>query len=87
MNREVFEKQLYNQSSQYRKFSIRKRKSSRATTKLTCLAVRKDEWSTKKGTDKSMKNALYALGCAKRHEVTLNSEKIKPVALVIAELR
>jgi len=47
MNQEVFEKQLCNQSSQYKKygkFSITKRKLSRATTKS---AVSKDEWNTK----------------------------------------
>jgi len=40
---------------------------SHATTKSTRLAVRKDEWDTKEGTGKSMKNALYVLQYAKRH--------------------
>jgi len=35
------------------------RKPSCATTKSTLLAVSKDEWNTKEGTGKSMKNALY----------------------------
>jgi len=34
-----------------------------------------------------MKYALYVQWYGKRHEVTSNSEKIKPVALVIVELR
>jgi len=29
------------------------------TTKLTLFTVNKDEWDTKEGTGKSMKNALY----------------------------
>jgi len=33
----------------------------------TLFAVSKDEWDTKEGTGKSMKNALHALRCAKRH--------------------
>jgi len=43
---------------------------------------------TKEGCGKSMKNALHVQRCGKRHlqaEVTLNSEKIKPVALAIVE--
>jgi len=51
--------------------------------------VSKGEWDTKEGTGKSMKNALYV-----QHEkgtswaeAISNSEKIKPVALAIAELR
>jgi len=31
-----------------------------AITKSTLIAVSKDEWSTKKDTGKSMKNALYS---------------------------
>ena len=44
-----------------------KGKPSRAITKLTLFAVRKDEWDTKENTGKSMKNALYILWYAKRH--------------------
>jgi len=43
----------------------------------------------KEGTGKSMKNALYLLGFAKRHlraKVKLNSEIIEHIALVIVEL-
>ena len=60
------------------------------TTKSTLFAVSKDEWDTKEDTGKSMKNALYILRYAKRHqlaEATLNSEKIKPVTLAVIELR
>ena len=65
-------------------------KPSRATTKSTLFAVSKDKSDTKEDTGKSMKNALYVLRYAKstcRAEATLNSEKIKPVALAIIELR
>jgi len=34
---------------------------------LTLFAVNKDEWDTKEGTGKSMKNALYAQRYGKRH--------------------
>ena len=64
-------------------------KPSRATAKLTLFAVSKDEWDTKEDTGKSMKNTLYVLRYAKRHlqaEATLNSEKIKPIALAIVKL-
>jgi len=37
------------------------------TTKSTLFTVSKDEWDTKEDTDRSMKNALYALQYAKRH--------------------
>jgi len=40
-------------------------------SQLTLFADSKDEWDTKEGTDKSMKNEL------KRHLSILNSEKIK----------
>ena len=42
-------------------------KPSRANAKLTLFAISKDEWDTKEGTGKSMKNALYVLQYAKRH--------------------
>jgi len=37
------------------------------TTKSTPFMVSKDEWDTKKGPGKSMKNALYVLQHGKRH--------------------
>ena len=45
---------------------------------------------SKEDTGKSLKNALHILRYAKRHpgvEATLNSEKMKPVALAVIELR
>ena len=66
------------------------RKPSCATAKWTPFTVSKDEWDTKVDTGKSMKNALYVLWYAKKHvpaEAKLNSEKIKPVASAIIELR
>ena len=60
-------------------------KPSCVIAKSTLFAVSKDEWDTKEDTGKSMKNALYILQYAKRHlyaEAMLNSEKIKPVAVI-----
>jgi len=37
------------------------------TTKSTLFVVNKVEWDTKEGTGKSMKNALHAQQCGKRH--------------------
>jgi len=56
------------------------------TSKLTPFMGSKDEWDTKEGPGKSMKNALYVQQHDKRHLLTLNSEKIKPVALAIVKL-
>ena len=56
---------------------------------LTPYTVSKDEWGIKEGTGKSMKHLLYVLRYAQGTfwaEVTLNSEKIKPVALAVIEL-
>jgi len=53
----------------------------------TLFMVNKDEWYTKEGCGKSMKNALHVQWYGKRHLSALNSEKIKPVALAIVELR
>ena len=52
---------------------------SHATTKLTHLAVSKDEWNTKEDTGKSMKNALYTLWCAKRHKAHLGTKQRRTV--------
>ena len=54
------------------------------------FTISKDEWNTKKDTGKSLKNAKLVLQYAKGTswaEATSNSEKIKPVALAIIELR
>ena len=64
-------------------------KPSRSTTK-SLFAISKNEWDTKVDTGKFMKNTLYVLRYAKRHLLgrsKSNSEKIKPVALAITELR
>jgi len=54
------------------------RKPSCATTKSTLFTISKDEWNTKEGTGKSMKNTLHILQYAKvtyQAEVTSNSKK------------
>jgi len=56
------------------------------TTKSTLYVVSKDEWDTKEGPGKSMKNALYVQQYGKRHLLASNSENIKPIALSIVEL-
>ena len=89
-NQELFEKHVCDQSSHYEKygrFLVTQRKPSRATTKLMVFAVSKDEWNTKEDTGTSLKNALHVLRLSKRHLATSNSEKIKPVALAVIELR
>jgi len=48
------------------------------------------EWNTKKGTSKSMKNALYILRYVKRHlssQSDIKSGKIKSIALTTVKLR
>jgi len=58
---------ISSQYEKYRKFSIMKRKPLCATTESTLLMVSKDDWDTKEGTGKFMKNVLYILHYAKRH--------------------
>jgi len=48
------------------------------TTKLTPFVVSEDEWDTKEGPGKSIKNVLYVLRCAKRDKATLNNKKPSP---------
>ena len=50
-----------------RMISLRERKPSRATTKLSLFVVSKYEWNTKENSGKSLKNALDVLQYAKRH--------------------
>jgi len=60
-----------------------------STTKLTPFVVSEDEGATKEGPGKSRMLCMYS-GMAKgtsQAKVTLNSEKIKTVALAIIELR
>ena len=91
-NQELFEKNLCFQNSLYENTDDfrYKEKQSRAIARSTLFAVSKDEWDTKEDAGKSVKNALYVQWYAKRHtyqaEVTLNSEKIKLVALTVIEL-
>jgi len=58
------------------------------TAKSTLFIVSKDEWDTKEGTGKSMKNVLYVLqyahlGMKRRRTV----KKTKPIALAVIKLR
>jgi len=47
----------------------------------------KDEWDTKQGTGKSMKDALYVQWYGKRHWIEVEQQqKIKPVTLAIVKL-
>jgi len=51
--------------------------------------VSENEWDTKEGPGKSMKNVLYVLGVPKdtsRNEVTLNSTETDPIVLAVIEL-
>jgi len=51
--------------------------------------VSKDEWDTKEGTGESMKSTLIFISAPKgtsKDEATLNSKKIKPIALTVIEL-
>jgi len=67
-NREVFEKQLCNQSSQYEKDGkVQLQRGSHHMQSPLLYAVSKDEWNTKESTGKSMKNALHVLRYTKRH--------------------
>jgi len=89
----LFKRNSYNQSSHYENYG----RFSLWMEAITCLPqnqyfsmVSKDKWDTKEDTGKSMKNALYVQWHGKRHlraEAMSNSKKIKPVALVIIELR
>jgi len=60
----VFEKQKVTSVKNTHNFTVMRRKP---TTKLIYFTVSKDEWNTKEGTCKSMKNALYVLQYAKKH--------------------
>jgi len=46
---------------------LNKWKPSHAYHKSTLFVVNKDEWDTKEGRGKSMKNALYVQSFGKRH--------------------
>ena len=70
-NQELLKQHRCNQGNHYEKygwFPLRTEGSHRhAITKSTLFTVGKDEWNTKEGTGKSMKNALHILQYAKRH--------------------
>jgi len=59
------------------------------TTKSTPFVVSEDEWDTKEGPGKSMKNVLYVLQCAEAHlgmKQRQTVKKIKPIALAVIKL-
>jgi len=60
MNWQLFEKN-------HEKISIMKLSHHLPTIKLTLFLVSKDEWDTKEGTGKSMKNALHVQWYGKRY--------------------
>jgi len=91
-NQQLFTKNFCNQSSHYENYGRFNGSHHVPTTESTLFVVNKDEWYTKEGCAKSMKNALYActviwqkvpLGLKWRRTV----KKIRSVALAIVELR
>jgi len=91
-NQQLFEYNIYNQSSHYenyRWFPLQM-EAIMCLPEIDTFIVRKDEWDTKEGIGKSMKNAWYIQwGMAKGTswaEATPNNEKIKPVAVAIVKL-
>jgi len=69
--------------------SITQRKPSHAATKSTLFTVSKDEWNTKEGIGKSLKNTMHVLQYMKRNLSSwsdIEQWKIKPVALAAIEL-
>jgi len=67
MNQQLFKKNFYNQSSHYENYRRFNGSHHMPTTKSTLFVVNKDEWYTKEGHGKSMKNALYVQQYSKRH--------------------
>jgi len=63
---ELFKKHLCNQNSHYEKHLLCKG-SHHVVPPNQHFTVSKDEWNTKEGTGKLMKNVLYILGYAKKH--------------------
>jgi len=89
MNQQLFETNIYDQSNHYennKQFPLWM-DAPCAYHKTALFTVSKDEWDTKEGTGKPMKNALYTYSSMAKGtswaEVTLSNEKIKPVALAI----
>jgi len=89
-NQQLFKKSFCNQSSHYENYGWFNGSHHMPTTKSTLFVVNKDEWYTKEGHLKSMKNALYVQWYGKRHLLgwsDIEQCKIKPIALAIVELR
>ena len=66
--------------------------ASHANTKSTLFTVSKDEWNIKEDTGESLKNELDIQYCSmpkgtSQAEAIPKSEKIKPVALAVFNLR
>jgi len=57
---------IKNPNENYRQFPLQMEVIT-PTTKSTLFTVSKDEWDTKEGTGKSMKNALHVQQYGKRH--------------------
>ena len=92
-NQEVFEKHFCIESSHYEIYGqflvYTQRKPSRATTKLTLLSAKMNGTQRRTLVSPCRMHCMYS-GMPKgtsRAEATSNSEKIKPVALAIIELR
>jgi len=85
MNQQLFKRNFCNQSSYYN-YGRFNESHHMPNTKSTLFI---DEWYTKEGRDNSPLHCMYS-GMAKGTswaEAMLNSEKIKPIALAIVELR
>ena len=80
------ENHLCNQCSHYGKYGrfLLQKKPSRATAKLLSAKM---NGTQRRILGKSMKNALYMPKGTSLADVTSNSEKIKPPALAIVEIR
>jgi len=66
-NQQLFKKNFCNQSSYYENYGLFNGSHHVSTTKFTLFVVNKDEWYTKEGHAKSMKNTLYVQWYGKRH--------------------
>jgi len=67
MNQQLFKKNFCNQSNHYENNGQFNASHHVSTTKSTLFMVNKDEWYTKEGRAKSMKNTLYVQRYGKRH--------------------
>jgi len=88
-NQLLFKMKFCNQSNHYENYGRFNGPHHVPTTKSTLLVVNEDEWYTKEGCAKSMKDTLYAQQYGKRHLSgwsDIEQQKIRPVALAIVEL-